>query len=315
MSLNKNHVTRRGFLGRLSWALLSSSAFSLSCREKCEDNGRYIRKCSDKGALSNDKDPSKWWEQGYIIHENVDTSDLNKKGIIRAYIDDEWQSFKVKELPGPFIEWNFRERKARLERMVKAGGMDPRDLAGPHNACVATYGGPSRDSSVALNTAYKGMGFVVHAEKIAKITQRINEEKGRIMKDTGYNHFRAMLEKAKFLAGFYDDISVFDRTKQVSLELFTSTDFHTHTFLNMMSNPIASASFLAFPTFEIRAIPQLLHPQNPYLSRYERDVISFTNEIHDFVHSGLGERMVCIYHVIELFNDTPNEEGMGKRIL
>jgi hypothetical protein len=109
-------------------------------------------------------------------------------------------------------------------------------------------------------------------------------------------------------------MSSFDLTKQVSLELFTSPDFHTHTFLNMMANPIASASFLAFPTFEIRAIPQLLHPKNPGLSKYERDLIAYTNAIHDFIHSGGDVRMTCVYHVIELFDDTPNDMSKGKRI-
>jgi hypothetical protein len=309
MSIRHKFFTRRDFLRKSSIGLTAIGGITIGCNNRRD--GSNVR---DQADLAIDINPSSWWDQeGFVIHKTVDAKRIGK-GIIRAFIDGLWREFKVIELPERFVTWSLKTRLARLGRMLRFGGLDPRDLAGSHNACVATYGGPSRDSSVSLNTAYKGMGFTIHEDKIDEITQKINEERIRIERDTGSSSSRQIHDKVRYLAEFYSDSSIFDRTKQVSLELFTSPEFHTHTFLNMMANPIASASFLAFPTFEIRAIPQLLHPRDPGLSKYEKDLIAYTNEIHDFIHSGHGKRITCVYHVIELFDDTPNEMSKGKRI-
>jgi hypothetical protein len=309
MTAHDKLVTRRDFIRRSSIGLAAISGITTGCNN--QQNGSDF---TEQTSQAIDINPSSWWhKEGFVIHETVDAKRIGK-GIIRAFINGVWREFKVIDLPERFVTWSLKTRLARLGRMLRFGGMDPRDLAGSHNACVATYGGPSRDSSVSLNTAYKGMGFTIHAEKIDEITQKINEERNRIERDTRGNQSRQIHEKVRFLAELYRDSSIFDRTKQVSLELFTSPEFHTHTFLNMMANPIASASFLAFPTFEIRTIPQLLHPKNPRLSKYEKDLIAYTNEIHDFIHSGHGKRITCVYNVIELFDDTPNDMSKGKRI-
>ena len=309
MSGQDKLITRREFLKGSSTALTAMSGLTIGCNTGGDSPSDKNR---NRPAI-NTKAFSWWHEEGFIVHETVDTKRINK-GIIRACINGLWREFKVIDLPERFVNWSFKTRVSRLRRMLSFGGLDPRDLAGSHNACVATYGGPSRDSAISLNTAYKGMGFAIHTNRIAKTTESIIEEQNRIERDFRGNPTRAIQAKVRFLAEFYSHISSFDRTKQVSLELFTTPKFHTHTFLNMMINPIASASFLAFPTFEIRAVPQLLHPKNPGLSEYERDLIAYTNTIHDFIHSGHGERMTCVYHVIELFDDTPNEDNKGRRI-
>ena len=316
-------ITRRGFLRGTSAALIAlGAAATAGCSGSRTSETDYAR----KGGLTADTNPSSWWRKSggmggaassrpsFVVHDTVDTSRL-AEGVILARVDGSWRQFKVAELPGRFVDWSLKARVARLGRMLKAGGMDPRDLAGSHNACVATYGGPTRDSAISLNTAYKGMGFVVHGSRLAETAERIKEERLRIEQDSSGDPYREMQSKVNFLIDFYRDASIFDLTKQVSLELFASPDYQTHTFLNMMVNPIASASFLAFPTFEIRAVPQLLHPQNPGLSKEEKAMIAYTNAIHDFIHSGPGDRIVCVYHVIELFDDTPNDMCKGKRIV
>jgi len=99
------------------------------------------------------------------------------------------------------------------------------------------------------------------------------------------------------------------------LELFARSDYPRHSFLNMMSNPVASASFLDFPAVELRTIPQLLHPENPHLTDYERELIEFTNTMHNFIHGGTSVYITCVYHVIEVFDDSPNPDAMGKRLV
>lgn len=304
-------ISRRDFLWKSSAALMTAGGITIAGCNSHPGSSGYRQPHSDRAS---DVDPGSWWHQeGFIVHDTVDTNRLAEK-VIRARVDGSWREFKLVELPERFVDWSLRARLARLSRMLDFGGIDPRDLAGSHNACVATYGGPCRDSAISLNTAYKGMGFSVHASKLAETARRITGERMRIEQDSAGDPAREIQAKVRFLAEFYHNASNFDRTKQVSMEIFTSPGFQTHTFLNMMANPIVSASFLAFPTFEIRAVPQLLHPKNPGLSGPERDMIAYVNAIHDFIHSGPGEQIVCVYHVIEVFDDTPNDRSKGRRI-
>ena len=156
MSYQKKLVTRRDFLKKSSTALAAIGGLTTGCssQEKVSDDTHHANQVIDF-------DPSSWWhKEDFIIHKTVDTSYISR-GTIRACVDGSWRKFKVVELPDKFVNWSLNTRVARLGRMLKFGGMDPRDLAGSHNACVATYGGPVRDSAVSLNTAYKGMGFAI----------------------------------------------------------------------------------------------------------------------------------------------------------
>lgn len=318
MSEKEKSVTRRGFLWGSSTALVALGALTVvGCRSGADGSSDSQRK-NDRTIDANppiDANPLSWWNKGgFVAHETVDTRRIGD-GIISAYVDGSWRDFKVVDLPKRFMKWSLKDRLDRMDKMMRLGGMEQQDLAGSHSACVATYGGSPRDSAVSLNTAYKGLGFVVRSDILAETIQKIKEERIRIERDTKGHPQKEMRTKVRFLAEFYKDTSSFDRTKQVSLELFTSPDFQTHTFLNMMANPIASASFLAFPTFEIRAVPQLLHPENPALSETDKDMIVYVNAIHDFVHTGSGNRMACVYHIIEVFDDTPGYKGKGKRMV
>lgn len=293
------HSSRRGFLAVLAGA------------------GALVAACPESGRIEKKKqvsDPAAWWEPGGTFeHKSVDTSQLDR-GVIRAHVDGRWQDFKVAALPDRFSMWSLAERAERLERLA-AHGFSMRDLAGPHNACVATYGGPTRDSAVSLNTAYKGMGFVPKQDRLEPTLRWIAEAKAKIEKEARGSFMQAIRAKTRVLAELYRDRALFDSTKQISLELFTSPHRPTHTFLNMMANPIASASFLAYPTFEIRAVPQLLHPKSSKLSARERALVAWANGIHDFVHGGAGDRIACVYHVIEVYDDTPRRGGMGRRMV
>jgi hypothetical protein len=293
------HLTRKGFL-RLFGTVLSGASMALAA-------------CTRRGDRSPTGSPASWWTAGkYVVHDAVDTSRCDR-GVIRARLDGRWKELKLVELPEAFVEWSLSERADRLERLAHHG-FSHRDLAGPHNACVATFGGPPRDSAVSLNTAYKGMGFAPRPDRLTETIGRLGAARHRIEKEHAGDLRATLVRKTRELGRLYADRDLFDRTKQVSLELFTHSGYHTHTFLNMMANPIASASFLAFPTFEIRAVPQLLHPDNPRLSTHERGLVTYANAVHDFVHGGEGGHIACVYHVIEVFDDTPRGQGAGRRL-
>ncbi|MBW2732716.1 MAG: hypothetical protein JRH20_10020 [Deltaproteobacteria bacterium] len=297
MSTNKTaSIGRRAFIGASG-----ASALGLACS------------LESRQATNKTPDPTEWWREGdYFVHDTVDTSRCSA-GIIRARIEGRWRDLKLAQFPKAYYRWSITERMERLRRLAKHG-FSTRDLAGPHNGCVATYGGPSRDSAVSLNTAYKGLGFLPRKEKLATTLRQVRAE-GQRIEGTGKGFQGKMVEKIQFLAKLYQQRDLFDMQRKVSLELFTEPAYFTHTFLNMMVNPIASASFLAYPTFELRTVPQLLHPKNPNLSTYEREVVAYTNAIHDFVHRGNGVQIACIYHLIEVYDDTPSGNAHGRRLV
>lgn len=292
---------RRCFLGGAAAAV--ATAFSSCSRSNDGSAGG--------GGVPNE-DPKRWWRDGHFVQKTVDTSALDS-GEIRARIDGTWRALKTVDLPERFVRWSLEQRQLRLQELV-VKGFDPRDLDGPHNACVATYGGPNRDSVFSLNTAYKGMGFVPVAEKLVESTEKLRSARSEIERKASGDFVASIRAKTNFLGHFYRTPGLFDRRKQISLELFTTPDYMTHTFLNMMANPIASASFLAYPTFELRAVPQLLHPENPGLAAHERSLIAYANAVHDFVHHGSGQSIACVYHVIEVFDDTPTRGAHGAKI-
>lgn len=297
-------LTRKRFLSFLGSIFAGAPLLINSCTKE------------NKHAVSDDRsgdEAAAWWKTGgYMVHESVDSALLDR-GHIKAKVEGTWREFAIQKLPREFIFWSLSERANRLKRLARYG-FQRRDLAGPHNACVATFGGPKRDSSVSINTAYKGMGFVPRKEKLSATISRLKQLKTEIERACA-NDFRMMLgHKTEELGNIYAEEGLFDPTKQVSLELFTSYSHPTHTFLNMMANPVASASFLDFPAFEVRAIPQLLHPANPGLSAYEREITDFTNVIHNYIHGGTSAYIACVYHVIEVFDDSPNCNAMGKRL-
>ncbi len=256
-----------------------------------------------------------WWRDGgrYFVQHTVDAS-RHLQGVIRAKVDGHWQEFHTVELPSSYVRWSFEERRARLDKIAQ-GIFSTRDLAGPHNACVATYGGHPRMGRISLNTAYKGMGWIPKPENLEPLLAQLAEASDLPEPRSREEFLAQMRSKAAFLEGLYRDPELFDMRKQGSLELFTFGGYFTHTFLNMMANPVASASFLAYPTFELRAITQLLHPEDPGLSRYERGLVQYLNKIHDFIHSGNGPKIACIYHIIEAYEDTPVAGAKGRKLV
>ena len=254
-----------------------------------------------------------WWREGrYFVHETVD-SRQRQQGLIRARVDGKWQDFRTVTLPARFREWSFAERRAKLHKLA-AGGFDTRDLAGPHNGWVATYGGHPQLGRVSLNTAYKGMGWLPRPDRLREMLAALQGAARQPEPQSKEEFLEQMRWKASYLDSLYAQPDLFDPAVQSSLELFTTPRYFTHTFLNMMENPIASASFLAYPTFELRAIPELLHPDDPNLREDQRLAIHFINEIHNFVHGGGKLEIACLYHIIEVYDDTPTRGAAGKKL-
>ncbi len=231
----------------------------------------------------------------------VDISEVGN-GIIKAKIEGQWNEYKIVRLPDKFIDWNFNARLIALSGMMK-GVMPP--LSGPHSGCIASYGVGREDSHFTLNNAVKGIGFVPHP---AFIKDRIKTMERTIKS--------SMPEKLEFLQSIYQERDKIDFTKQVSLELYTTSNFKTHSFLNLMENPIATIVFLDIPSFELRTICRIVFPESSDVSENEEDILNYTNLVHSYFHGTFSRRFpVLIFYVVEVFDNTPGEmDGMGKRI-
>lgn len=193
------------------------------------------------------------WKENFFKQETVDISKA-KEGIIRANVDGKWQNYEIKALPDAFLEWNFNERLSNLDRMMK--GEMPR-LTGPHSGMIASYGIGRKDSRFTLNNAVKGFGFSPKEEFI--------DEKLKHLKDTFENTAE---KKMSFLIDIYKNPEVLNKNIQTSLELYTTPEFETHSFLNLIRNPQATIVFLDNPSYEIRTIVRVIHPEDKTADSY-----------------------------------------------
>ncbi len=243
------------------------------------------------------------WDGNTFVQKTVDASRLGEN-IIRAKVDGKWQEFELIDFPEIFMTWNIKRRIETIEGISK--GEMP-GLDGPHNAIVATYGYRREDSRFRVNNAIKGCGFLPKREKIKEINQMLAE--------TDTLHF---MKKLEILIGMYEKAdSLFDMNKQVSLELYAVPERGTQTFLNQMTDPTSVLVYMDIPTFKLKTIAYLLHPENPALTDYEKDIVEYINLIHSYFHGQFSKDFIAVvYNVIEVYNSSPgSENGRGKKIV
>jgi hypothetical protein len=251
-------------------------------------------------------DPSgkrgKW--SGWFRQDVVDVSKA-KDGVIRGKIDGTWQDLKLVSLPDDFCKWNFDKRVEQLGIIKKLMSAPPRSMAamvrpevsGPHNAMVASHGNKRKDSDFDINNAVKGTGWLPRPEKlpemIALLTQTWND---------------TMDKKLALLESLYTKATdVFDRTRVSSLELYSEPGFETHTFLNQMVDPGVAMVYLDLPkSYELRCVAQMLHPDDPGLTEYEKNVVEYINLVHDYFHGRMPRKSIgVIYYVVQVFDNSP----------
>ena len=240
-----------------------------------------------------------FWDGDTFVQKCVDASKLDENKI-SAFVDGEWQEFELTNFPEMFMTWSVGERMATLEGIKK---QEMPNLEGPHNAIVATYGYRREDSRFKANNAIKGCGFLPKRDKIKELNQMLAE--------TDTLHF---MKKLDILTEMYEKAdSLFDLNKQISLELYANPERGTQTFLNQMTDPTSVMVFMAIPTFKLKTIAYLLHPNNPELTDYEKDVVEYINRIHSYFHGKFSQEFIAvIYNVVEVYNSSPgNTNGRG----
>ncbi|MGQ9465468.1 MAG: hypothetical protein ACUVQ3_07960 [bacterium] len=241
-----------------------------------------------------------FWQNKKFIQKTVDMS-LYGLGKIRARIDGKWQTFSIAEPNRDFIEWNLKKRIEFIEG-IKTGKMP--ELGGPHSGVVATYGLGRLDSNFTLNNAVKGTGLAPRDDKL--------DEAIELLKKT---FDKNMPEKMETLKSLYEKQDFFDWRKQTSLELYTTPDFETHTFLNIMENPIATIVFMDIPTYELRTIARVVHPEDDAVLPHEKKLLEFVNLAHEYMHGKFPRVFpLLLFYIIEVFDNTPGSKR-GIRVI
>ncbi len=253
------------------------------------------------------------WEQGSVEHwtdglftqGNIDLSG-EAAGIVRARVAGSWTDYPRTPLPEVFMEWNLRSRLEMLESIASLmrgeGGAGP-SLAGPHNAAMATVAGSRRDSMLTINNAFKGIGMCPSRERVKDLIEH--------MRNTAD---APMPQKLAHLVSLYQDGSAFDTTRLITLELYSTPDFETHTFLNILEDPSTSLVFLDSTSFEVRGVAELVHPADEAAPEYSRDLVTYTNLAHSYFHGDFPRLFPgIIVHVVEVFDNSPGT-GLGVRV-
>ena len=243
-----------------------------------------------------------YWKGNYFVQETIKDIDL-VTWTLKAKVDGKWGTFQLVDLPDDFVHWSVERR---LETLDRVRNNQPPSLSGPHNGMVASYGIRRKDSRFIINNAVKGMGFLPKPERVKELIKLLETT---IDSSDEY--------KLNVLENLYKNVDqYFTRKGLVSLELYTNPRFETHTFLNEMENPAVSIVFLDIPSFEVRALARLLHPEDPSLSEYEKDIVKYANLIHSYFHGHFDRDFIAvIYFVVEVFDNTPRRGGLGKRVV
>jgi len=285
-----NKLNRRQFLGKAG--KLGGAAFLSSLA------GKALAGEWEQGM-------EEFWTDGTFRQNTVDAS-RETEGIVRALIDGTWEDFRTIQLPQPFMDWNLAGRLEVLENislMFSGEGGSPPSLAGPHNAAMATWGGSRADSRLEINNAFKGMGLCPGRLVIKDLLARMEE----LMSG-------GMGPRLQFLTELYSDSANFDLTKMISLELYSTPEFETHTFINLMERPTTSLVFLDNKSYEVRGIGQLVAPGDTEAGDYANDIVQYTNMAHTLFHGEFPKLYAGILvHITAVFDNTPGT-GRGVRI-
>lgn len=254
--------------------------------------------------------PDDFWKDGYCRQQTVIPPTIGAE-IIKAKVDGKWQFYPLVHFPAAYWEWNLQRRKEYLEifsEMLEKGREATRSpqLSGPHNGMVATYGAARQDSRFKLNNAVKGMGFLPKAEKMTELIKLL---------ESSMEH--SLPEKLILLDNLYSHAQDnFASDRLVSLELYSEPGYTTQTFLNQMLNPACVTVFLDIPTYKIKQIARLIHPDDPALSDYEKQACHYVNLMHSFFHGSFPrDYMAVIYYNTEIYDSSPGrKDARGTKV-
>ncbi|NOZ84734.1 MAG: twin-arginine translocation signal domain-containing protein [Deltaproteobacteria bacterium] len=249
-----------------------------------------------------------WKNDGrYFVQDTVDVSELDK-GVIRARVDGKWRGFAIRELNNDFVNWNMNKRIEMMDNMMSQNFGIYNDA---HNAAVATYGAYRGDSAFSINVAYKGIGWIPTPDHMDEKIKEYEDNAGASMPD-----------KMSIIKSGYIKKEIWRKNVIGSLELYTTKNYETHSFLNQVTNPVSSIVFLdSPPSFKVQTIARLMHPEDPNLTEDEKSMVKWINYAHQFFHGNpplMVGFIAVAYYVVEQFDNSPwgsTDDAGGHRVV
>jgi hypothetical protein len=206
----------------------------------------------------------------YCVQKTVHTGDMGSN-VIWARVDKMWRRFQIRDLEQTFWDWNFAERIKRYDAQLSPDWQTNKVfLAGtPHTPSIATYGNARGrgDSAFHLNNKFVALGLAPKEEYIKEINAKMKE------------FFETHQSYIAYFKEIHSDQNLWRKDRQVGTEVFTRPDSETHTFLNLMENPVVNMAFQGgydiFKSYELRCIGRVVHLRDPNASEYDKDLVLF----------------------------------------
>ena len=193
-----------------------------------------------------------------------------------------------------FYNYIFGKRKETLKKLSENKIKDENELFlrfTTHNPTMITNG------IAGLNGSVKGIGFFPkkeHLEKKVRIFRKAIKEKG--------------INKVKFL---FDEI--YNKEDELDLKILSTIELaKNHTYKNLSEGEKNSTLIFYTPpiiSYEVRGRVEL------FSAGYE---FEFVNLLHDFYHGeakNWDNRIVYLFHIEEIYNNSAAPNGYGTQIL
>jgi hypothetical protein len=342
--LKKVSHSRRNFL---KLAGLSSAGLSMGFplnTKWAEASGDCLGYGKEKIYWKTDPDGNRYFVQDNLMTgPNPGWPNSETNPYILARYDRWWNAFPVREFDDDFHDWWIEEKNWYYQQLIDffEGKSDELGIpnGGHHHPMLATDSRKlcSRgDSQFHLNCTPKGFTIIPKAENIQYIADQVQEiydlaEEGKAS---------LPVDLFKLRQSLYADKSLWDKTKFATLELYSGRPIdaedpsneggiygfnETHTFQNLMVNPMATLAYMSLwedermgiPTFEFRGFCWLISNYNPNITEYEKAIHDYINLAHCGYHGGSCVIATNLFVITEEFNNTPGYDpiGRGKRVV
>ena len=237
----------------------------------------------------------------YFVNRTVNTKQIDSE-YIRARVAGWWRRFQLRDLDEDFWNLNFDERMKRL--LIQLDPEWDAVAGGPAQPFIATYGNRRGrgDSAFHLNNKVIYISLAPKEEYIEEINNKMLDNLSKGISFT---------DDLQWWIEIHEDQDLWCKDRQIGMEVFCTPEFETHTFLNLMENPVATMGYHAIydnnVSYEVRCIAQIGHPRDPNLSDYERNLILHPSIQFAWSHRANPDLIydlpgVIFYHIEEYDN-------------
>jgi len=229
-------------------------------------------------------------------------------------------------LPREFIQWNYFARRELLRRILEGQIQDPSRIPMEftrHNPTLCTAA-PSPDGSIEVNGKVIGVGYVPRRVFLGETIRLLEEhlrvtdeaytagdaDKKTLFTEHAERGLRLLLHLIYLEPGVAEERIDFEKLASIELA-FRLPHSSKHTWSILQRSRKACLVFYQPPSvsFEVRCSVSI-HLDDEYHK--------LVNLVHDAYHytppNRRADRPVYLFHVEEVFDNSPTPEGFGRKI-